>query len=78
MKFRDLVIPGDQCIVKGELMSLDLNRANGKVSIEVKGKKMAEGILSFSIASEKDIPYTKFMTRREEYVEIIFANTVYK
>jgi len=77
-KFRDLVVPGDQCIIKGELLSLDLNRANGKASIEVNGKKVVESTLSFSIVTEKEVPYTKFMKRREEYVDIILHKTLFK
>ncbi len=77
-KFRGLVVPGDQCVVKAELISMDVNRANGKAEIEVGGVKMVESTLSFSIVTEKDIPYTKFMKRREEYVDIIMANTIIK
>ncbi len=76
-KFRDRVVPGDQCLIKASLLSLDSRRGNGKASIEVDGKFVAEATLSFTIGTENDIPYTQFMKRREEYIEIIFANTLF-
>jgi 3-hydroxyacyl-[acyl-carrier-protein] dehydratase len=77
-KFRGIVKPGDQCLIKAELSSLDSRRANGKARIEVNGEFMAEAVLSFTIGTENDIPYTQFMKRREEYIEIVFANTQIK
>jgi len=77
-KFRGRVVPGDQCMIKASLLSLDSRRGNGKASIEVKGELIAEATLSFTIGTENDIPYTQFMKRREEYLEIIFAKTLFK
>lgn len=73
-KFRKLVRPGDQTILKGELTSLDKNRAVGKVKLYVNQELKAEAILSFSIASSKDIKPNKFMERREEFMHIILSD----
>lgn len=76
-KFRGRVAPGDQCLIKASLLSLDSRRGNGKASIEVNGELIAEATLSFTIGTENDIPYTKHMQRREEYLEIILAKTLF-
>lgn len=76
-KFRGRVVPGNQCLIKASLLSLDSRRGNGKASIEVDGELIAEATLSFAIGTENDISYTIFMKRREEYLDIILAKTLF-
>ena len=75
-KFRELVKPGDQTILVGELTSLDLYRAVGKVKLYVEGQLMAESVLSFSIGSAKEVKVNKFMERREEYINIVLNDVL--
>ena len=71
-KFRKLVRPGDQTIVKAKLISLDKTRAVGKVEIFVEEQLKAEATLSFSIATVKDVGPNKYLERREEFYHIVF------
>ncbi len=75
-KFRELVLPGDQTIVKANLISLDKNRAVTKVKIFVNEKLAAESTLSFSIAQANDVGYNKFFERRQEYYEIVLKDLI--
>ncbi len=70
-KFRDFVVPGDKCILKAELKTLDINRGSGSVKTYVDEKLVAEADLSFFIIPRTDIPDNKYITRREEYLEIL-------
>ena len=70
-KFRSFVVPGDQCILKGTLKSLDINRASGSVETYVDGKLVTEVTLSFVVANKDDFPENKYMARHEEYVHVI-------
>jgi len=70
-KFRDYVIPGDQCILKAELKSLDYNRLRGSASVYVDEKLMAEAELSYSVIQEDLLPPNKFTSRRDEYTHIL-------
>ena len=70
-KFRNFVIPGDQCILKAQLRTLDINRASGHVKTYVENVCVAEADLSFIILPKDVAPGNKFLERREEYIEII-------
>lgn len=70
-KFRSFVIPGDQCILKAELKTLDTNRAGGHVKTYVEDKCVAEADLSFIILPRDMAPNNKYLERREEYNEIL-------
>jgi 3-hydroxyacyl-[acyl-carrier-protein] dehydratase len=70
-KFRSFVIPGDQCILKGEIRTLDINRASGNVKTYVDDKCVAEADLSFIIIPKEFSPDNKYLQRREEYNEIL-------
>lgn len=71
-KFREVVQPGDQTIIKATQVSLDKNRAVGKVKVFVEEKLMAEATLSFTIATVDNIQPNKYMQRREEFCHIVF------
>lgn len=70
-KFRDHVIPGDQCTLKATLKSLDRNRCAGSAKVFVEGKCMAEAELSFVIVQRDLLPPNKFISKREEYTQIL-------
>jgi 3-hydroxyacyl-[acyl-carrier-protein] dehydratase len=72
-KFRNFVIPGDQCIVKGELKSIDLNRASGHAKTFVDGNCVADAELSFLIIPKDAAPENKYAHRREEYRDILLS-----
>ena len=63
-KFRDIVIPGDKCEIRGKLKSIDLNRGSGFVEVFVDGKLMAEAALSFLIYSKDVLPVNDFIHKR--------------
>lgn len=71
-KFRSIVIPGDQCIIKGELKSIDLNRASGHVRTFVNGNCVAEANLSFIVLPKDRAPENKYAYKRDEYLDILF------
>ena len=71
-KFRKIIIPGDKCILKATLKSLDINRGTGSATVKVGDKLMAEAELSFVIGSRSELPDNKFIDRREEYINILF------
>jgi 3-hydroxyacyl-[acyl-carrier-protein] dehydratase len=70
-KFRNFVVPGDQCVLKGELHSMDFNRASGHVNTFVNNQCVAEAGLSFIILPKTDVPENKYIHRREEYHQIL-------
>jgi 3-hydroxyacyl-[acyl-carrier-protein] dehydratase len=70
-KFRSFVIPGDKCILKGELRTLDINRAGGIVKTYVDDKFVAEADLSFIIVPREYGPENRYLNRREEYINIL-------
>lgn len=70
-KFREIVIPGDRCEIRGKLKSIDINRCNGNAKVYVDGNLIAESDLSFVIISKKDLPENKFIERRKEFIHII-------
>ncbi|MCX6272646.1 MAG: beta-hydroxyacyl-ACP dehydratase [Bacteroidetes bacterium] len=70
-KFREMIIPGDQCLLKGNLLSLDVQRASGKVEVFVDNRLMAEAILSFIILSKEELRDNRWINRREEYLHVI-------
>ncbi len=71
-KFRSVIEPGDQTILKAKLISLDKRRAVGKVDLFVEGELKAEATLSFSIATIEEIGPSRFLERREEFIQIVF------
>ncbi|MEN9400894.1 MAG: hypothetical protein RL632_1997 [Bacteroidota bacterium] len=66
-KFREPVIPGDQCFVSVKLLSLDTMRATGTGQIHVDGVLKAEADLSFTILDGNTIPKNPFIDQRDEY-----------
>lgn len=74
-KLREMVIPGDQCILKAKLKSIDLKRATGSAEVFVEGKLKAQADLVFVVASNEDLPQNDFIDRRKEYLQILLANT---
>lgn len=66
-KFREPIIPGDQCIVVAKLTSLDTMRATGNAEIFVDGKLRAQSELSFTIMDGNQIPHNPFIAQRDEY-----------
>jgi 3-hydroxyacyl-[acyl-carrier-protein] dehydratase len=73
-KFRSFVKPGDQCIIKAELVTVDHGRANVKVTTFVDDEIKAEATLSFIIAMESDMGVNPFLHKREEYLFNIMPN----
>lgn len=73
-KFRNIVEPGDQCKLKGTLLSLDQNRAVGKVQVFVDEELKAESTLSFSIGTTENVKVNPFFNRRQEYIQILLKN----
>ncbi len=74
-KFRDLVIPGDRCEIKGVLKTLDYNRASGTAEIFVEGKLVAQTELSFALLAKNMLPENKYLERRNsEFFEVITRN----
>ena len=66
-KFREPIIPGDQCIVTAKLTSLDIMRATGTAEMHVEGKLKAQSDLSFTIMDGNQIPHNPFIQQRGEY-----------
>ncbi|GDX50814.1 3-hydroxyacyl-[acyl-carrier-protein] dehydratase FabZ [Bacteroidota bacterium] len=66
-KFREPIIPGDQCIVTAKLTSLDIMRATGTAEMHVEGKLKAQSDLSFTIMDGNQIPHNPFIQQRDEY-----------
>jgi len=66
-KFREPIIPGDQCIVHVKLTSLDTMRATGTAEMMVDGKLKAQCDLSFTILDGNQIPENPFIQQRDEY-----------
>ena len=66
-KFREPIIPGDQCFVTTHLTSLDTMRATGTAEIHVDGILKAQADLSFTIMDGNKIPHNPFIHQREEY-----------
>lgn len=66
-KFREPIIPGDQCIVTAKLTSLDIMRATGTAEMHVEGKLKAQSDLSFTIMDGNQIPHNPFIEQRDEY-----------
>ena len=66
-KFREPLIPGDQCFVTAKLTSLDTMRATGSTEISVDGILKAQADLSFTIMDGNNTPHNPFIHQREEY-----------
>lgn len=67
-KFRNFVRPGDQCIIKADLVTVDHGRANVKVTTYVEDEVMTEATLSFIIGMQSDMKENPFLHKREEYL----------
>lgn len=74
-KLREPVIPGDQCILKGELKTIDEKRATGRAQVFVDGKLKAESDLIFVVLEDSDFPENKFFHKRQEYISNLTRNT---
>jgi 3-hydroxymyristoyl/3-hydroxydecanoyl-(acyl carrier protein) dehydratase len=78
-KFREPIIPGDQCFVVAKLTSLDTMRATGNAEIFVDGKLRAQSELSFTIMDGNQIPHNPFIAQRDEYyLSLNVKNTLKK
>ena len=66
-KFREPIIPGDQCIVTAKLTSWEIMRATGTAEMHVEGKLKAQSDLSFTIMDGNQIPHNPFIQQRDEY-----------
>lgn len=66
-KFREPIIPGDQCKVEVQLLSLDYMRASGQGKIYVDGILKAEADLSFTILEEGKATKNPYIGQRDEY-----------
>lgn len=75
-KLRETVIPGDKCIVKAQLKSIDHKRASGLAQIYVDGKLKSQAELVFAVLGDSDLPENKHFYKREEYISIISQNTI--
>ena len=74
-KFRSFVAPGDKCILKAELINIDINRASGSIKIFVENNFVAEANLSFIIGTEKDYPMQKnHIEKTKEYYQILTSD----
>lgn len=73
-KFRNLVRPGDQTRLRAELITIDKQRAVGKVKVYVDGDLVAESTLSFTLGTSIDFPENSFMKQRDEYLYILFKD----
>jgi len=67
-KFRNFVEPGDQCIIKAELDSIDKDRANSKIKTYVDDQLVCEATLSFFIIQQKDMNDNPYLIKREEFI----------
>jgi 3-hydroxyacyl-[acyl-carrier-protein] dehydratase len=70
-KFRFFVRPGDQCIIKAKLISIDRGRGNAKVESFVDDKLVCETTLSFVIGLEMDMENNPEIEKIEAYHESI-------
>lgn len=73
-KFRKFVRPGDQCILQGELMSIDKMRGSGKASTFVNDELVCETTLSFLIGTEKEMGHNPFIGKLEQYYHSILSD----
>lgn len=74
-KFRTFVRPGDQCIIKAELISIDRGRGNAKVETFVDDELVCEATLSFVIGLESDMAANPQIDKIEEYHTSISPKT---
>jgi len=70
-KFRSFVRPGDQCIIKAKLISIDRGRGNAKVETFVDDELVCEATLSFIIGLEVDMENNPQIDKLEDYHDSI-------
>ncbi|MGB0390472.1 MAG: 3-hydroxyacyl-ACP dehydratase FabZ family protein [Salibacteraceae bacterium] len=75
VKFRSFVSPGDQCILKVKLISIDRGRANVKAETYVDAELVCEGTLSFMIGMEMDMKTNPRIEEIEAFHESISPKT---
>ena len=74
-KFRTFVRPGDQCIIKAQLISIDNGRGNTKAQTFVDNELVCEATLSFFIVSESDLDNNPKLDTIDEYYDSISPKT---
>lgn len=70
-KFRHFVSPGDQCIIKAKMISIDRGRGNVEVQTLVDDKIVCDASLSFIIAMQADMDPNPYLSKRQQYVDSI-------
>ena len=70
-KFRSFVRPGDQCVIKAQLISIDRGRGNTKVETFVEDELVCEATLSFIIGMEMDMENNPQIDKIETYFDSI-------
>lgn len=70
-KFRSFVRPGDQCVIKAQLISIDRGRGNTKVETFVEDELVCEATLSFIIGMEMDMKNNPQIDIIETYFDSI-------
>lgn len=73
-KFRKFVRPGDQCIMEGQLSSIDKIRGSGNATMTVNGELVCEATLSFVIGTAKEMGANPFISRLEQYYQAILGD----
>jgi len=75
-KFRSFVRPGDQCIIKAKLISIDRGRGNTKVETYVDNELVCEATLSFVVGMEVDMENNPQLDKIEAYHDSISPKAV--
>jgi 3-hydroxyacyl-[acyl-carrier-protein] dehydratase len=70
-KFRSFVRPGDQCVIKAQLISIDRGRGNAKVETFVEDELVCEATLSFIIGMEMDMKNNPQIDKIDTYFDSI-------
>lgn len=76
-KFKGFLIPGDQAVMEGKLINLEINHAQGKVETFLDGKQINSCELSFGLIPKKNLSdnarlaeirddYFNFLTQADE------------
>ncbi len=75
-KFREMVKPGDQCVIKGTLLNLDKNRASGKAEIFVNNNLCSQAEMSFIVITNENFKIKQtYIDKLEEYYDILTTDT---
>lgn len=77
-KFRKFVQPGDQCIIKAKMISIDRGHAVAEIKTYVEDDLMCETTLNFLIGLEKDMKDNPYIVKMDQYYRSILPKEFIK